>query len=123
MSSNNKRVIFGLRLGVVKSSISHPRLPRFFYGLLSVAICVLMYTGWCVRQQAGAAGTAIGPIVFENVIETSGVRFVMDNNVSPRKHQIETMLAGVAVFDYNNDGLMDLYFVNGARLPGMDKSD
>ncbi len=82
-----------------------------------------MYAGWCVCQQAGATGAAIGPIVFENVIETSGVRFVMENNVSARKHQIETMLAGVAVFDYNNDGLMDLYFVNGARLPEMDKSD
>jgi len=29
----------------------------------------------------------------------------------------------VAVFDYNNDGLMDLFFVNGAHLPDMDKSD
>jgi hypothetical protein len=61
--------------------------------------------------------------VFENIIDTSGVRFVMDNSASPRRHQIETMLSGVAVFDYNNDGLMDLYFVNGARLPEMDKSD
>jgi hypothetical protein len=82
-----------------------------------------MYAGWCICQQAGATGTAVGPIVFENIIETSRVRFVMKNDVSERKHQIETMLAGVAVFDYNNDGLMDLYFVNGARLPEMDKSD
>jgi enediyne biosynthesis protein E4 len=33
------------------------------------------------------------------------------------------MIAGVAVFDYNNDGLLDLYFVNGAKLPEMDKTD
>ncbi len=56
-------------------------------------------------------------------MDRSGVHFVMDSSTSPRKHQIETMLAGVAVFDYNNDGLMDLYFVNGAHLPDMDKSD
>ena len=61
--------------------------------------------------------------MFENVIESSGVRFVMNNSASPRRHQIETALSGVAIFDYNNDGLMDLYFVNGAHLPDMDKSD
>jgi hypothetical protein len=130
MSSNDQHLIFGLRRGVVKSSIGHSRtasardrLLRFSYSVSSAAICALTYAGWCVCQQAGATGSAIGRIVFENVIETSGVQFVMDNNVSARKHQIETMLAGVAVFDYNNDGLMDLYFVNGARLPEMDKSD
>jgi enediyne biosynthesis protein E4 len=64
-----------------------------------------------------------GPIVFENSIGRSAITFVMNNSVSALKHQVETMLAGVAVFDYNNDGLMDLYFANGASLPGMDKSD
>ncbi len=70
--------------------------------------------------QASAA--APGPIFFENVIESSGVRFMMDNSASPRRHQIETAISGLAIFDYNNDGLMDLYFVNGAHVPDMDKS-
>jgi hypothetical protein len=66
---------------------------------------------------------ATGPIVFENVIGKSGITFRMNNGVTPRKHQVETMLSGVGVLDYNNDGWMDIYFVNGASLPGMDKSD
>jgi len=78
---------------------------------------VALFAAWLGRPSA------TGPIVFENVVDSSGVRFVMDNAASPRKHQIETMLSGVAIFDYNNDGLMDLYFVNGAHLPDMDKSD
>ncbi|MGO9270435.1 MAG: FG-GAP repeat domain-containing protein [Terriglobia bacterium] len=32
------------------------------------------------------------------------------------------MVAGVAVFDYNNDGLPDLHFVNGARIPDLRKT-
>ena len=72
---------------------------------------------------AAAVVAASPSIVFENIAEKSGVDFVLDNSVTPEKHQIETMISGVAVFDYNNDGLMDLYFVNGAKLPGMDKSD
>ena len=88
---------------------------------LGAAICIVVLTAeiWWLP----GAGTSAGPIMFENIIDRSGVRFVMDSSTSPRKHQIETMLAGVAIFDYNNDGLMDLYFVNGARLPDMDKSD
>ena len=61
-------------------------------------------------------------IAFENVIERCGITYEMHNSVTPQKHQVETMLAGVAVFDYNNDGLPDIYFVNGAKLPEMDKS-
>ena len=41
----------------------------------------------------------------------------------PEKHQIEPMVSGVAVFDYNNDGKPDLYFVNGARQPQLEKTD
>src|SRR5579862_9384521 len=84
-------------------------------------ICTALFVFWLWR--APAAGPLPGPIVFENVIARSGIPFVMDSSSSPRKHQIETMLSGVAIFDYNNDGLMDLCFVNGARLPDMDKSD
>jgi enediyne biosynthesis protein E4 len=84
------------------------------------AICVVLLALWLWRAAAVPPSV---PIVFENIIDSSGVRFVMDSSTSARKHQIETMLSGVGIFDYNNDGLMDLYFVNGARLPDMDKSD
>ncbi len=70
-----------------------------------------------------AVSSSPPPIVFENTIERSGIRFVLDNSATPQKHQPETMIGGVAVFDYNNDGLPDIYFVNGARLPEMDKRD
>jgi len=62
-------------------------------------------------------------IAFENVADQAGIAMVVDNSVTPEKHQVETMLAGVAVFDYDNDGLLDIYIVNGASLPSMDKSN
>src|SRR6202022_834263 len=62
-------------------------------------------------------------IAFENTLASSGIAFVLDNGSTPQKYQIETMAGGVAAFDYNNDGLLDLYFTNGARLPDMDKSN
>jgi enediyne biosynthesis protein E4 len=63
------------------------------------------------------------PFRMENITPSSGVQFTLENCATPQKHQVETMISGVAVFDYDNDGLPDLYFVNGAKLPEMDKSD
>src|SRR6185436_3255542 len=41
---------------------------------------------------------------------------------TPRKHQPETMVAGVALFDYDNDGWLDIYAGNGARMTSLEKT-
>ena len=64
-----------------------------------------------------------GHIAFEDVARRSGVNFVLRNSATPEKHQIETMVSGIAVFDYNNDGKPDIYFVNGAHQPKLEKDD
>ncbi len=42
--------------------------------------------------------------------------FVLRNSPTPEKYLIETMGGGVALFDYNNDGILDVFFVNGGSL-------
>lgn len=54
--------------------------------------------------------------VFEDVTIKSGVRFKHESSRTSRKYLPEAMGAGVAMFDYDNDGWLDLFFVNGARL-------
>jgi len=68
-----------------------------------------------------AASPALGPITFEEIAERAGVHFVADSSPTPLKHQPETMLGGVAVFDYDGDGYLDIYFVNGAGMPSLIK--
>jgi len=75
------------------------------------------------QRLSGTGQPADSPITFENTIEASKIHFVLKNSVSPQRYSIETMTGGVALFDYNNDGLLDIFFTNGAEIPSLKKSD
>jgi len=75
------------------------------------------------QNSPAAASLQASAIEFENTISGSKIKFVLRNSVSPQRYTIETMTGGVALFDYNNDGLLDIFFTNGAALPSLDKSD
>lgn len=56
------------------------------------------------------------PVQFSDVAERIGITFKHENGASPDKLLPETMSGGVVIFDYNNDGLPDLFFVNGGSF-------
>ena len=62
------------------------------------------------------------PIQFE-LVKDHGIGFVTDSSRTPHRHQPETMVAGAALLDYDNDGLLDLYLTNGASMTDLDKSE
>jgi hypothetical protein len=65
----------------------------------------------------------LGPrIQFQEAGAKSGLDFVLRNGATGHRYQPEIMVAGVAAFDYNNDGCMDIFFVNGATLPELKKA-
>jgi enediyne biosynthesis protein E4 len=67
------------------------------------------------------AAPGTGPIVFEDIARRSGLTFVSDSSPTPNKNQPETMVAGVALLDYDNDGYLDVLVVNGAAIPSLQK--
>src|SRR6185437_10245132 len=53
-----------------------------------------------------------------------GLDFTLRNSPTPDKYLIETMPGGVALLDYNNDGLLDIFLVNGGRItPAMPRPE
>jgi hypothetical protein len=65
-------------------------------------------------RPAGPLPQAAG--MFADVTRRSGIGFVHQSSPTSQKYLIESMSGGVAVFDYNGDGLLDIFFVNGAAL-------
>jgi hypothetical protein len=74
-----------------------------------------------ILTLSGAAQSVSSPIRFEEIAAKAGLRFTTENSPTPNKNQIETMVAGVALLDYDGDGYLDIYLVNGAAIPSLQK--
>ena len=59
------------------------------------------------------ARRAAAPPAFVDDAEAAGLRFTFDNGIDPLRHLPETMSGGVGVLDYDGDGWLDVYCVQG----------
>lgn len=50
------------------------------------------------------------------------IDFHLESCETPERHAPETMAGGVALFDYNNDGNLDIFFTNGADIRSLQKT-
>jgi len=70
-------------------------------------------------QEPNSPAKAAAPIVpgkFVDITSPTGINFQHQASHTSKKYLLETMGAGVAVFDYDNDGRLDIFLVNGAPL-------
>jgi len=73
-----------------------------------------------VASALALAPTAI-TIRFEELAAKARLQFTANSSPTEFKNQPETMVAGVSLLDFDSDGFLDVYFVNGAAIPSLKK--
>jgi hypothetical protein len=81
------------------------------FSWMGVVLAAWVTTG--VRTTAGP-----GQIRLRDVSSQTGITFVHTDGSSGRHYIVETVASGLALLDYDGDGDEDIYFLNGAPLPG-----
>jgi len=93
------------------------RLPNGF----ALSFLILLAVAGAIAQSRQAISASPGPLAeppgkFVDITAASGVNFDYQSSHTSKKYLIETMGAGVALFDYDNDGRLDIFLVNGTPL-------
>jgi hypothetical protein len=90
-----------------------------FPGALAVLFVFILTAYLPLRsQETGKTAAEGSPIRF--VFQP--IDFRLDSSETPERHAPETMAGGVAIFDFNNDGKLDLFFANGADIKTLHKT-
>lgn len=86
-------------------------------GLVLVATCLLHNAEPALAQTLSTKDAAPSPLPsFRDTADQAGLHFTGIASHTSHKYLLETMGSGVAVFDYDNDGLLDLLVINGAPI-------
>ncbi len=94
--------------------LARTKTPALVFLIVLISAVLLM-----LRQAIASTRRAIPPstgipVVFRDVAGAAGLKFKQDATQTEEKYYLETMGTGVAWLDYDQDGLMDLFFVQSA---------
>lgn len=88
---------------------------RHFRAALVRGVLAAAGSAWLCAQAGAPRSSPAG--LFVDVTAQAGVHFLHQAPHTSRKYLIETMGSGVALFDCDGDGRLDLFLVNGAPYP------
>ena len=108
-----------------------------FFSRLALALAVILAVYVCCKTARatgeGARSTQLrkaagerahdtenrAGVTFEDVTRAAGINFHLTCGGPQKLYIMESMCGGVAVFDYDNDGWMDILLVDGSTLADM----
>ncbi len=86
-------------------------------------LCFTMLLCITLGLFALPTASAQSPITLSEVTDQTGITFRHTDGSSGKGYLVEAVSAGLALFDYDADGDIDIYFLNGAPLKGTAPSD
>lgn len=85
-------------------------MNQFWFVLLSLLVAA--------QATAQTSSVPLSAIRFEDVTSKTGIDFIHTDGGSGKHFIIETICSGLVIFDYDGDGLMDIYLLSGAYHEG-----
>ncbi len=96
---------------------SRCRCALLALGLTATGVAATGFAAQGAAPAPGATGLS-SELRFEEVATSWGLSFRHHTGASGRHYMVETMVGGVVIFDYDDDGDSDVFFVDGGVLPG-----
>jgi enediyne biosynthesis protein E4 len=83
---------------------------------MMLSTCMIFLAGAAASSQELPRADSRPVAKFSDITDSAGLKFRYLSSHTTRKYLLETMGAGVALFDYDNDGRLDIFLVNGAHI-------
>jgi enediyne biosynthesis protein E4 len=105
-------------VGFFRATIATVCLPVAVFWITAVAAPPQKETKRVPARAATAkkSSQAASAVIFADVTRASGVDFHLTCGSPKKRYIMESMCGGIGVFDYDNDGWMDIFLVNGSTL-------
>jgi enediyne biosynthesis protein E4 len=97
--------------------------PKVFSRVLLALAAFFIAGGIRMRTLAFGEIKESAAAWFTDVSSHSEIPYRTNNDFTGRKYFPQPMCGGVAAIDYDNDGAVDLFFTNGAKLPELKKTN
>ena len=78
--------------------------------------CCVALVGCALAVLSPGDLTSAAGVQFTDITRSAAVDFQHEHSATTNKYLLETMGGGVAMLDVDNDGRLDLFFTNGARI-------
>jgi hypothetical protein len=96
------------------------RIDLHFRVIVCAAVAA---SGGFLLHPADQARPSIKRPHFTDIAPRSKITYVTNDDFHGRKYFQQPKCGGVAILDYDHDGLMDIFFTNGAKLPELKKTN
>jgi enediyne biosynthesis protein E4 len=86
---------------------------------IQIVLVCFLFTGNLAAQNPKPRSQAEIPVSFTDITRAAGIDFHLTCGSAEKRYIMDSMCGGVAVFDYDNDGWIDIFLVNGSTLQDM----